>query len=78
MVSLKLLLKKTWDLKQERRSVKIKKFSIAITDVLSSSIKDRLEELEHQDVYELIVSDLADRLEQDFDNFDVDKFINAT
>ena len=56
----------------------IKKFSIAITDVLSSSIKDRLEELEHQDVYELIVSDLADRLEQDFDNFDVDKFINAT
>tara|TARA_R100000687_G_C6336370_1_gene112127 strand:- start:146 stop:319 length:174 start_codon:yes stop_codon:yes gene_type:complete len=56
----------------------IKKFSIAITDVLSSSIKDRLEELEHQDVYELIVSDLADRLEQDFDNFDVDKFIDAT
>ena len=56
----------------------IKKFSIAITDVLSSSIKDRLEELEHQDVYKLIVSDLADRLEQDFDNFDVDKFIDAT
>ena len=56
----------------------IKKFSIAITDVLSSSIKDRLEELEHQDVYELIVNDLADRLEQDFDNFDVDKFIDAT
>ena len=55
-----------------------KKFYIAITDVLSSSIKDRLEELEHQDVYELIVSDLADRLEQDFDNFDVDKFIDAT
>ena len=58
--------------------MKIKKFSIAITDVLSSSIKDRLEELEHQDVYELIVNDLADRLEQDFDNFDVDKFIDAT
>ena len=56
----------------------IKKFSIAITDVLSSSIRDRLEELEHQDVYELIVNDLADRLEQDFDNFDVDKFIDAT
>ena len=56
----------------------IKKFSIAITDVLSSSIKDRLEELEHQDVYEIIVNDLADRLEQDFDNFDVDKFIDAT
>ena len=56
----------------------VKKFSIAITDVLSSSIKDRLEELEHQDVYELIVNDLADRLEQDFDNFDVDKFIDAT
>ena len=55
-----------------------KKFYIAITDVLSSSIKDRLEELEHQDVYELIVNDLADRLEQDFDNFDVDKFIDAT
>jgi hypothetical protein len=55
-----------------------KKFYIAITDVLSSSIRDRLEELEHQDVYELIVSDLADRLEQDFDNFDVDKFIDAT
>ena len=56
----------------------IKKFSIAITDVLSSSIKDRLEELEHQDVYELIVSDLADRLEQDLDNFDPDKFTDAT
>ena len=56
----------------------IKKFSIAITDVLSSSIKDRLEELEHQDVYEFIVEELSYRLDQDFDNFDPDKFTNAT
>ena len=55
-----------------------KKFYIAITDVLSSSIKDRLEELEHQDVYEFIVEELSDRLEQDFDDFDPDKFIDAT
>ena len=50
----------------------------AVAEVISGPIRDRLEELEHQDVYELIVNDLADRLEQDFDNFDVDKFIDAT
>ena len=56
----------------------IKKLSKAITDVLSSSVRDRLEELEHQDVYEFIVEELSDRLEQDFDDFDADKFIDAT
>ena len=56
----------------------IKKLSKAITDVLSSSVRDRLEELEHQDVYECIVEELSDRLEQDFDDFDPDKFTDAT
>ena len=55
----------------------IKKFSKAITDVLSSSVRDRLEELEHQDVYEFIVSEMADKFGK-FDNFDEDKFIDAT
>jgi len=50
----------------------------AIAEVLSGPIRDRLEELEHQDVYEFIVEELSDRLEQDFDDFDPDKFTDAT
>ena len=49
----------------------------AVAEVISGPIRDRLEELEHQDVYEDIVNALADKL-QDFDNFDEDKFIDAT
>ena len=56
----------------------IKKLSKAITDVLSSSVRDRLEELEHQDVQEFIVTELADKFGVEFDNFDEDKFIDAT
>ena len=50
----------------------------AIAEVLSGPIRDRLEELEHQDVYEFIVSEIADKLELEFNNFDDDKFIDAT
>ena len=49
----------------------------AITEVLSGRIRERLEELEHQDVYEFIVTELADKFNE-FDNFDEDKFIDAT
>ena len=50
----------------------------AVAEVLSGPIRDRLEELEHQDVYEFIVTELADKFGVEFDNFDADKFINAT
>ena len=50
----------------------------AITEVLSGPIRDRLEELEHQDVYEFIVTELADKFGVEFDNFDPDKFTDAT
>jgi|TARA_R100001244_G_scaffold805_1_gene1510 hypothetical protein len=50
----------------------------AIAEVLSGPIRDRLEELEHQDVYEFIVSEMADKFSVEFDNFDEDKFIDAT
>ena len=50
----------------------------AIAEVLSGPIRDRLEELEHQDVYEDLVNALADKFSEEFDNFDADKFINAT
>ena len=49
----------------------------AVAEVLSGPIRDRLEELEHQDVYEFIVTELADKFSE-FDNFDEDKFIDAT
>ena len=49
----------------------------AIAEVLSGRIRERLEELEHQDVYEFIVTELADKFNE-FDNFDEDKFIDAT
>ena len=49
----------------------------AVAEVLSGPIRDRLEELEHQDVYDDMVGYFADKL-QDFDNFDEDKFIDAT
>ena len=50
----------------------------AVAEVISGPIRDRLEELEHQDVYEDIVNALADKFNEEFDNFDADKFINAT
>ena len=50
----------------------------AIAEVLSDSVKDRLEELEHQDVYDDIVGHFADKLGEEFGNFDEDKFIDAT
>ena len=50
----------------------------AIAEVLSGPIRDRLEELEHQDVYEFIVTELADKFGEEFDNFDEDKFTDAT
>ena len=50
----------------------------AVAEVLSGPIRDRLEELEHQDVYEDIVNALADKFSDEFDNFDADKFIDAT
>ena len=50
----------------------------AVAEVLSGPIRDRLEELEHQDVYEDIVNALADKFSEEFNNFDQDKFINAT
>ena len=49
----------------------------AIAEVLSGPIRDRLEELEHQDVYDDMVGYFADKF-QDFDNFNEDKFIDAT
>ena len=50
----------------------------AVAEVISGPIRDRLEELEHQDVYEDIVNALADKFNEEFDNFDQDKFIDAT
>ena len=50
----------------------------AVAEVISGPIRDRLEELEHQDVYEDIVNALADKFREEFDNFDQDKFIDAT
>jgi len=50
----------------------------AIAEVLSGPIRDRLEELDHQDVYEFIVNEMADKFSVEFDNFDEDKFIDAT
>ena len=50
----------------------------AVAEVISGPIRDRLEELEHQDVYEDIVNALADKFSEEFDNFDQDKFIDAT
>jgi hypothetical protein len=49
----------------------------AVAEVLSGPVRDRLEELEHQDVYDDMVGYFADKF-QDFDNFNEDKFIDAT
>ena len=56
----------------------VKKDYDVIAEVLSSHVKDRLEELEHQDVYDEIVGYFADKLDEEFGNFDEDKFIDAT
>ena len=49
----------------------------AVAEVLSGPVRDRLEALEHQDVYDDMVGYFADKF-QDFDNFDEDKFTDAT
>ncbi len=46
-----------------------------IADILASGrIMDRLEELEHQEVYEMIVEEFVTGLSEAFDNFDEEKF----
>ena len=44
-------------------------------DILGSGrIRDRLEELEHEDVYEMIVEEFVTGLSKAYDNFDEEKF----
>ena len=46
-----------------------------IADILASGrIMDRLEELEDQEVYEMIVEEFVTGLSEAFDNFDEEKF----
>ena len=46
-----------------------------IADILASGrIMDRLEELVHQEVYEMIVEEFVTGLSEAFDNFDEEKF----
>ena len=46
-----------------------------IADILASGrIMDRLEELEHQEVYEMIVEEFVTGLSEAFDNFYEEKF----
>ena len=46
-----------------------------IADILANGrIMDRLEELEHQDVYEMIIEEFVTGLSEAFDNFDEEKF----
>ena len=56
----------------------VKKDYEVIAKILSGPVKDRLEEIEHQDVYDDIVGYFADKLGEEFGNFDEDKFIDAT
>jgi len=56
----------------------VKKDYEVIAEVLSGPVRDRLEEIEHQDVYDEIVGYFADKLGEEFGNFDDDKFIDAT
>ena len=56
----------------------VKKDYEVLAEVLSGPVKDRLEELEHQDVYDEIVGHFADKLGEEFGNFNDDKFIDAT
>ena len=55
----------------------VKKDYEVIAEVLSGPVKDRLEELEHQDVYEFIVSAIADKLGDEFDNLGESEIISA-
>jgi len=50
----------------------------AIAEVLCGRICERLEELEHRDVYDFIVQEFIDHFEVTFDNFDADKFDSNT
>ena len=56
----------------------VKKDYEVIAEVLSGPVKDRLEEIEHQDVYDDIVGHFADKLGEEIGNFDEDNFIDAT
>ena len=56
----------------------VKKDYEVIAEVLSGPVKDRLEEIEHQDVYDDIVGHFADKLGEEFGKFNDDIFIAAT
>ena len=56
----------------------VKKDYEAIAEVLSGPVRDRRDEIEHQDVYDEIGGYFADKLGEEFGNFDDDKFIDAT
>ena len=56
----------------------VKKDYEVIAKILSGPVKDRLEELGHQSAYYEIVGYFADKLGEEFGNFNDDKFIDAT
>ena len=51
-----------------------KDFKVIVEILADGRIRDRLEELEHQDVYEMIVEEFVTGLSEAYDNFDEDKF----
>ena len=51
-----------------------KDFEVIANILASGRIMYRLEELEHQEVYEMIVEEFVTGLSEAFDNFDEEKF----
>ena len=51
-----------------------KDFEVIVEILAGGRIMDRLDELEHQDVYEMIVEEFVTGLSEAYDNFDEEKF----
>tara|TARA_R110002153_G_scaffold30259_6_gene92599 strand:- start:46 stop:222 length:177 start_codon:yes stop_codon:yes gene_type:complete len=51
-----------------------KDFEVIVEILAGGRIMDRLEELEHQEVYEMIVEEFVTGLSEAYDNFDEEKF----
>ena len=62
------------ELNKKEKEMTKKDFKVIVDILAGGRIMDRLDELEHQDVYEMIIEEFVTGLSEAYDNFDEDKF----
>tara|TARA_R110002051_G_C8651781_1_gene487689 strand:+ start:50 stop:313 length:264 start_codon:yes stop_codon:yes gene_type:complete len=62
------------ELNKKEKEMTKKDFKVIVEILADGRIRERLDELEHQDVYEMIIEEFVTGLSEAYDNFDEDKF----